>query len=183
MPITEKLELLIRDLEFAGVAQGIGPAAILLGDDEHLEAFPAHGPDGLDGGVHVLVEIIAVDHRVDLEHDAVLLAQDRQLPEFLQMVPLAAADLDVGGFVEGVARHGHDVDVTRVLLQPLGGDFAAVGDDRDGFKPKGFFAVFGELAQESRVHEWLAAGEVDLFHSRTLEKRHCFLGVFQRLHV
>ena len=92
------------------------------------------------------------------------------------MPALAAPDLDVRGLVEGVARHGHDVHVPSVLLQPLGRHLAAVGDNGYGFEFEGLFAVLSQLAEEAGVHEGFAAGEVYFFHARTLEEGHCALG-------
>ena len=80
-----------------------------------METFPAHGVYGADGGVHVFEVVVAVDDGVDFEHDAVLAAHVRQPFEFLQVFSRAATDLDVRGFVEGIAGDGHDVDVFAVL--------------------------------------------------------------------
>lgn len=82
VPLAKKPKLLVRDAELARVAQRVG-AAILLVDNENLKALPAHGPDVADGGVHVFLPIVAVDDGVDLEQDAVLLAELRQAAELL----------------------------------------------------------------------------------------------------
>lgn len=95
----------------------------------------------LDPCVHVFVEIVAADDRVDFELDVVLPAQLAEIDERLQVGAFAAADQHVGVFVEGIARDGHDVEVFGVGLEPLLFDEAAVGDDGDGFQVKVFFAV------------------------------------------
>jgi hypothetical protein len=64
--------------------------------------------------VHVAVNVVAVDDSVDLEFDAV---RTTQLPQRLEVVEVfagSAADLDVRGFVEGIARYHHDIDVLAV---------------------------------------------------------------------
>ena len=94
-----------------------------------------------------------------------------------------AADSDVGGFVEGVARDGHDVDVLAVGGEPGGRHFAAVGDDGDGFEREGLFAVLGQLAEEFGVHEGLAACEVDFAHAGFCEEEHGAFGVGEGLDV
>ena len=182
MPLAEEAELLVRDLKLSRVAERLVTAVFFV-DDEHLEALPALGADGADGVVHVLLPVVPIDDGVDLEHDAVLVAELREVSEFLQVLAGAAADLDVGGFVEGVAGDGHDVDVLAVLGEPGGGDFAAVGDDGNGFELQGGFAVSGQLAEELGVHEGLAAGEVDFAHAGFFEEEHGALGVVEGLDV
>ena len=176
VPIAEGSEFFVRDLKLPRIAER-RVATVFLVDDEHLKAFPAFGADGADSAVHVFLPIVPIDDRVDLEHDSVLLTELRELSEFLQMLARAAANLDVGGFVEGVTGDGHDVDVLAVLREPGGGDFAAVGDDGDGFELEGRFAVLCQLAQELGVHEGLAAGEVDFAHAGFFEEEHGALGV------
>ena len=87
------------------------------------------------------------------------------------------ADLDVGGLVKGVAGDGHDVKVLSIFLEPALGDFAAVGDDGDGFEVQDFFAVLGEFAEEVGFEEGFAAGEVDFFHAGVFEEGEAFFGV------
>ena len=140
MLVAEEPKLLVRDLEFPSIAQRL-VAAVFFVDDEDLEALPALRADGPDGGVHVFLPVVPVDDSVDFEHDAIFLAELGELLELLQMLARAAADFDVGGFVERVAGDGHDVDVSAVFGQPGGGDFAAVRDDGDGFELEGGFAV------------------------------------------
>lgn len=182
VPLAERLEFLVRDLELPRVAERL-VAAVFFVNNEHLEALPARGPDGPDGFIHIFLPIVPIDHGIDLEHDPILPAQRRELSEFLQMPPRAAADLDVCGLDEGVAGHGHDVNVRAVLGKPGSGDLAAVRDDGDGFEPQGALAVLGQLAEELGVHEGLVAGEVDLAHAGLLEEEHGALGVGEGLDV
>lgn len=176
VPVTEELELLVRDLEVPSIAERL-VATVFFIDDEHLEALPAFGAEGLDGGVHVFLPVVPVDDGVDFEHDSILLTEHCEVFEFLQMLGRAATDLDVGGFVKGVAGDRHDVDVFAVFGEPGGGDFAAVRDDRNGFELECGFAVSCQLAKESGVHEGLAAGEVDFAHAGFFEEEHGALGV------
>ena len=183
MPLTEVAKLVVRDLKLPRIAQRLVAAAVFLVDDEDLEALPPLGADGADGRVHVLPPVVSVDDGVDFEHDPVLLTQFRQLFEFLQVLARAPADLHVGGFVEGVARDGYDVDVLAVCGQPGGRHFAAVGDDGDRFEREGGFAVLGQLAEEFGVHEGLPAGEVDFAHPGFFEKEHGAFGIVGGLDV
>ena len=140
MLVAEESKLFIRDLEFPSIAQRL-VAAVFFVDDEDLETLPALRADGSDGGVHVFLPVVPVDDGVDFEHDPILLAELGELLELLKVLARAAADFDVGGFVEGVAGDGHDVDVLAVFGQPGGRDFAAVCDDGDGFELERGFAV------------------------------------------
>ncbi len=126
-------ELLIRNEEVASVAEGL-VGAVLFRHDEDLEALPACRSEGGDGGVHVFIPVVFADDGVDFEFYAVVFTQLGEVSEFLQVVARAAAYLDISGFDKGVTRDGHDVDVLGVLGEPGGSDFAAVGDDGDGFQ-------------------------------------------------
>lgn len=99
------------------------------------------------------------------------------------MLARAAADLDIGGLVKGVAGDGHDVDVGAVFGQPGGGDLAAVGDDGNGLERQCGFAVLSQAAEESGVQKGLAAGEVDFAHAGFFEEEHGALGVVEGLDV
>ena len=128
MPFTKSLVLLVRDLELPHVSQrGVG--VVLPRDHEHLEALPAKRLQLRNPAVHVLLVVELADHGVQLEFDAVLEAPFRDFGQLSHVVAIAAADGDIGGFVEGVAGHGEDVDVLPVFLEEGLVDQAAVRDD------------------------------------------------------
>ena len=71
------------------------------------------------------------------------------------MTSFATADHGVCGFGEGVAGHGHDVQVLGVFFEPGFFDEGAVGDDGDGFHREGFFAV--------PVDRWIGMSRLSLY--------------------
>ena len=132
----------------------------------------------MNAGSHVLGVGEAADDGVELEADAVAAAPGRDAGELAHGIAAAAADGGVGGFVEGVARHGEDVDVLAVLLEEGLRHPAAVRDDRDGLQVQRFFAVGEHVPEEGAVQERLAAGEVELLHAGLGEEGKAAFGVF-----
>lgn len=106
---------------------------ILPRHNQHLKAFPPKWRHLLNHLIHILLEIIPAHHSIDLELDSIFLTQLTKLHESLEMLASSATDFDVGGFVEGIAGDGHDVEVRGVLFEPGFCDFTAVCDDGDGF--------------------------------------------------
>ena len=99
------------------------------------------------GGIHVFQVVVLVDHVVHFEHDVIMcLAHLGELLEFLQVLSFATTDLDIGGFVEGVARDSHDVDVLAESRQPVVRDPAAVRDNRYPLNVQCLLAVSGKLS-------------------------------------
>ena len=169
MLVTEQFELLIRNLKFPRIPQGL-VRSVLFGNDEYLKTLPALWVYLLDSSVHVFFIVVYIDNSVDFEHDIMSLAHLSELLELLQVLPCATANLDIRLFIEGVTGYGHDIDISAVFGEPSVGDLAAIGDDRHGLKVKRFFAVFGQLTQKLSFQEGFATSEVDLFHPCVFQK-------------
>ena len=169
MLVTEQLKLLIRNLKFPRIPQGL-VRSIFFGNDEYLKTLPALWVYLRDSSVHIFFIVVYIDNGVDFEHDIMSLAHLSKLLELLQVFPCATANLDICFFVEGVTGYGHDIDISAVFGEPFVGDLAAICDDRYGLKVKRFLAVFGQLAQKLGFQEGFAASEVDLFHPCVFQK-------------
>jgi len=115
--VQKALELLVGDHKGLGVAKIVAGATVFSLEDEALEDLPPLGSELLDALHHVLVDIVAVDDAVELEHDVVFTAPLADLQHLLAVVPLipllpgGPADLLVGLVVERVTRDRQDVEV------------------------------------------------------------------------
>lgn len=102
MSIAKVVKLFVCDHELAHVAQRL-VRVVLAGDHEDLETFPAKGLEGGNLRIHVFGHIEFADDGVEFEFDAVCATPVGDLVEFVHLVAGAAADGDVGWFVERVA--------------------------------------------------------------------------------
>jgi hypothetical protein len=71
-------ELGIRHSEVRDAAQG-ARACVLALEGQDLEYLPAHRTELCYEGRHILILVVAVDHSVELEHCAKLVAECRRL--------------------------------------------------------------------------------------------------------
>lgn len=80
--------------------------AVLIFQHKHLETLPAKGVKAGDVFVHVFEEIVSIDDGIDFEFDGVLQAEFFERNKVLDMSPFSTTNLDVGIFIERVARDG-----------------------------------------------------------------------------
>jgi hypothetical protein len=108
MNLTKPPELLIRNDESLRVPQR-RVRVVLTRDNQDLETFLAERSQLANGLVYVLVDVVAVNDSVNLEFDAMCATQLAQRLEVVEVFADSATNLDVRGFVEGIAGYRHDV--------------------------------------------------------------------------
>lgn len=67
--------------------------------------------------VHIFLPIQFANYCVELEFYAGHVTPGFDPVQLCHVVACSASDQEVGGFVEGIARYGEDVDVFAVLLE------------------------------------------------------------------
>jgi len=70
----------------------------------------------------------SADYRIDLELDAILPAPRCNLVQLWHLIAGSSTNLDVGSFVEGVARDSQNIDIGTMLLNEALLDETAIGD-------------------------------------------------------
>ena len=85
--------------------------------------------------------------------------------------------------VDAVAAHAEEVEVRAVLLKPSARDARGIRDDGDGGKAALALGVAHERAEELRVQEGLAAGEVHLLRAARAKRVQYAQQIVERLHI